>query len=170
MQLGHGGGVADGQAVERGVVERNQNAAVDRGGGASAPAASGRITGAAPNARTSALMSGSKVIHSSRSTSTADRRNDHQPDQACRHAPGRRQPIRDRLHGQPASSGHHDHRRAVQAQHLDPRGDWRTTPMRRRSLVKWISGMIGERQLHAEDHLAQDQQSERRLARPRDRW
>ena len=43
-------------------------------------------------------------------------------------------------------------------------------PMRSRSLVKWISGNHGERQLHAQDHLAQDQQLDTWTFRRRSRW
>ena len=56
MDLSHRRGVADGQAVELGMIQGHQDAAVDQRTAASAPAVSGSVTGARPNRRGQRVM------------------------------------------------------------------------------------------------------------------
>ena len=129
--------MADGKTVQVGVVERHQNATVNRSGFVSAPAVSGSITGARPSSLRR-VIKGSSVTHASSASKPA------LTSEAIRSTSGRHAPA---AAAQSATAPHANlmfnptmTAAAVHARHRT-QVLFANEPMRARSLVKWISGI-----------------------------
>ena len=152
----HGGGVADGLPVQVGVIERHQNAPVDRSlqAGADRLRQSQRRTAEAADP---AFEQGLERHPGQQQEQQGPQRSEAQPDHPAAVA-GHGQPVADGRNHQPQVQPDDDRGR-------DPRQYRNPCPIGESSHAAAVAGEVdqgndGERQLHAEDDLAQDQKLE----------